>query len=471
MRVVELFAGVGGFRLGFEQANSKLGDEYYKVIWSNQWEPATKAQHASITYRENWNLTETKSENVYSNIDADDIHSNQDISKVNVSEIPNHDLILGGFPCQDYSVAKTLNKSSGIKGVKGVLWWEIHRIIESRKPECALLENVDRLLKSPTSQRGRDFAIMLSALDKLGYDVEWRIITASDYGMLQRRKRVFIFAYRRDSRLSKSLRSKSPTSWVKRNGIFAKAFPVNVDVGTQISLTGEPIVVMKHILDNDDYELHEVSDSFNLGKSKGTPFQSAGLMIDGKFFTEKVTPVYNQRITTLGDILLDSKSIELEYLISPNDMLRDKGWIYQKGAKREPRKGTEGFTYLYSEGPVTFPDALDKPSRTIITGEGGSGASRFKHVVKFKLSGSHKKWLENYDRDEIAKVRELTNLGKNEWVRRLNPVELERLNMMPDNHTLGHSASKRAFLMGNALVVGVVEKLAFSLNKILVDSN
>lgn len=469
MRVVELFAGVGGFRLGFEEANSKLGHEYYKIVWSNQWEPATKTQHASITYRENWDLTENNKESNYTNAEKDDVHSNEDISLVDIADIPDHEMVVGGFPCQDYSVAKTLNKSAGIKGIKGVLWWEIYRIIEGKKPDYALLENVDRLLKSPTSQRGRDFAIMLSALDKLGYDVEWRLITASDYGMPQRRKRVFILAYRRDTYLSKLLRSKSPSNWIKSNGVFAKAFPVSIDA-LQTSLF-EQKPPMHSIINKGNYELHEVSDSFNVGKSKGTPFQSAGLMIDGEFFTEKVTPVYNQRITTLGDILLDSKSIELEYLISPNDMLRDKGWIYQKGAKREPRKGTEGFTYLYSEGPVTFPDALDKPSRTIITGEGGSGASRFKHVVKFKLSGSHKKWLENYDRDEIAKVRELTNLGKNEWVRRLNPVELERLNMMPDNHTLGHSASKRAFLMGNALVVGVVEKLAFSLNKILVDSN
>ena len=223
-------------------------------------------------------------------------------------------------------------------------------------------------------------------------------------------------------------------------------------------------------MDKRNYELHEVSDSFNLGKSKSTPFLSAGLMIEGEFFTQKVTPVYNQKIETLGDIMVESKSVEIEYLISPNDLLRDKGWIYQKGAKREPRKGTGGFTYLYSEGPVTFPDALDKPSRTIITGEGGSGASRFKHVVKFKLSNPQIKWLENHNQDEITRVRELIGLDNSEWLRRLTPVELERLNMMPDNHTFGHSASKRAFLMGNALVVGVVERLAISLSEILNNS-
>ena len=468
MRVVELFAGVGGFRLGFEDANLKLGHEYYKIVWSNQWEPATKTQHASITYREKWNLTENNKENNYTNAENDDIHSNEDISMVDIADIPDHQMVVGGFPCQDYSVAKTLNKSAGIKGIKGVLWWEIYRIIEGKKPEYALLENVDRLLKSPTSQRGRDFAIMLSALDKLGYDVEWRIITASDYGMPQRRKRVFILAYRRDTPLSKMLRSKSPSNWIKSNGVFAKAFPVSIDA-LQTSLF-EQKPPMQSIMDKRNYELHEVSDSFNLGKSKSTPFLSAGLMIEGEFFTQKVTPVYNQKIETLGDIMVESKSVEIEYLISPNDLLRDKGWIYQKGAKREPRKGTGGFTYLYSEGPVTFPDALDKPSRTIITGEGGSGASRFKHVVKFKLSNPQIKWLENHNQDEITRVRELIGLDNSEWLRRLTPVELERLNMMPDNHTLGHSASKRAFLMGNALVVGVVEKLAISLSEILNDS-
>ena len=83
-------------------------------------------------------------------------------------------------------------------------------------------------------------------------------------------------------------------------------------------------------------------------------------------------------------------------------MLRDKGWIYQKGAKREPRKGTGGLL-IYILKVCYISDALDKPSRTIITGEGGSGASRFKHVIKFKLSNPQIKWLD-HNQDELLEL-------------------------------------------------------------------
>ena len=103
-------------------------------------------------------------------------HSDKDIFNVPTSDIPDHDLLVGGFPCQDYSVATTLKNSKGLIGKKGVLWWAIHRILEekgSKRPKYLFLENVDRLLKSPASQRGRDFAVMLKSLNDLGYAVEW----------------------------------------------------------------------------------------------------------------------------------------------------------------------------------------------------------------------------------------------------------------------------------------------------------
>lgn len=155
IKVVELFAGVGGFRLGLEGWNGKSASSRYrkslkstyKIIWSNQWEPSTKTQHASMVY-----------ENRFGKFG----HSNEDISKVDVTEIPDHDLLVGGFPCQDYSVATTLKNSKGLIGKKGVLWWSIHRILSEKKvkPKYLFLENVDRLLISPSVQRGRDFAII-----------------------------------------------------------------------------------------------------------------------------------------------------------------------------------------------------------------------------------------------------------------------------------------------------------------------
>ena len=193
---MELFAGVGGFRLGFEGPSEEANRDKFKVVFSNQWEPSTKRQHAAEIYAERWNMesigdSETR---FRSKTHPDDMFVNEDIATIDAKEIPEHDLLCGGFPCQDYSVAKTLDKSAGLEGKKGVLWWEIHRITKHHMPQYLLLENVDRLLKSPRGQRGRDFAVMLASLDELGYTVEWRVIDASEYGFPQRRKRVFIFA-------------------------------------------------------------------------------------------------------------------------------------------------------------------------------------------------------------------------------------------------------------------------------------
>ena len=115
--VVELFAGVGGFRLGLDKSG-------WKTIYANQWEPGKKNQWAFDCYDKHF---------------KDSINSNEDIASVNASEIPSHTLLVGGFPCQDYSVASTLINSKGIEGKKGVLWWEIRRIAEEKKPNFILL--------------------------------------------------------------------------------------------------------------------------------------------------------------------------------------------------------------------------------------------------------------------------------------------------------------------------------------------
>lgn len=398
IRVIELFAGVGGFRIGLERA-SKL----YKTVFSNQWEPSTKRQDASMIYCRQFGM---------------EGHSNIDISTVDVSEIPDADLLVGGFPCQDYSVATTLKHSAGIEGKKGVLWWQIHRILSTHKnpPRFLMLENVDRLLSSPASQRGRDFAIILASLSDLGYIVEWRVINAADYGMPQRRRRTYMFAYKKDTPFFKKY--ENPTSWLTKDGIMAQSFPIQpLDLRpTTFHITGS---------------LAEISENFNKGKSS-SPFKNAGIMICRQIYTAQVNPRYSGPYLTLGDVLLDEADIPSEFFISQENVSK---WAAAKGGKKEKRinKAT-GFEYNYSEGAMAFPDSIEKPSRTIITGEGGSSPSRFKHIIQ-------------------------TPTGR---YRRLTPIELERLNMFPDNHTFGASDMRRAFLMGNALVTGIVERIAIN---------
>ena len=399
IRVIELFAGVGGFRIGLERASSR-----FKTVWSNQWEPSTKRQDASIIY-----CREFGSEG----------HSNEDINTVDVNDIPEADMLVGGFPCQDYSVATTLKNSGGIEGKKGVLWWQIHRILKNQPnaPKYLMLENVDRLLSSPASQRGRDFAIILASLSDLGYIVEWRVINAAEYGMPQRRRRTYMFAYKNDTPIAHAI--KSPSDWLYSKGIMANAF--NVESSNIPPLTFQITGT-----------LSTVSEQFNRGKST-TPFKNTGLMIDRKVYTVATAPAYDGPFVNLGDILIDEESISDDFFINDTDLER---WKYAKGSKSEKRiNKTTGYEYNYSEGAMAFPDSTEKPSRTIITGEGGTAPSRFKHIV-------------------------MTPSGR---YRRLTPIELERLNMFPDNHTLGASDMRRAFLMGNALVTGIVERIGLQL--------
>jgi len=332
-------------------------------------------------------------------------------------------MLVGGFTCQDYSVATTLKNSKGLIGKKGVLWWSIHKIISEKenKPKYLFLENVDRLLISPSQQRGRDFAIILKSLNDLGYAVEWRVINAADYGMPQRRKRVFILAYLKDSIVYNDIKDYNSTDWLLKDGTLAKAFPVqseNILFPKEFKLKGDIV---------------DISENFNKNGITGM-FENSGFMMNSIVTTIKTTPVYEDNFMTLKDIIQDEEVPE-EFYINDEDL--DK-WMYLKGAKKEMRKNSQGFEYHYSEGGMIFPDPLDKPSRTIITGEGGKSASRFKHVIK-------------------------TSKG----YRRLSPVELERLNMFPDNHTKfeGITDTKRAFFMGNALVVGVIEKIGVTLSE------
>ena len=391
--VAELFAGVGGFRIGLARAG-------WKTVFSNQWEPATKVQHASEVYVARF---------------GENGHSNEDIAKV--ASLPkNIDLLVGGFPCQDYSVAKTLNSSKGLKGKKGVLWWEILRLVHKQKPKFIFLENVDRLLKSPSNQRGRDFAVMLKTLGDEGYAIEWRVVNAAEYGFPQRRIRVFIVATKKKPGTKKS----KPESLIGKTGILARALPIE-------SLSGA-----LNEIDLSD-EVDEISSKFNKGASK-SPFLSAGYFSDGIAYSIKSEAKLSTNKVVLGDVLEPDSKVPDSYWVEEK---RLKEWKYLKGAKSIERthKGS-GTVYNYAEGKMAFPDLLTNPSRTILTGEGGTTPSRFKHIIKTKNG-----------------------------YRRLTPIELERLNGFPDNWTQTDSSgksiadAKRAFFMGNALVIGLIEKV------------
>lgn len=416
--VAELFAGVGGFRLGLEgykdpsnKTNNLPKAGTFKTIWANQWEPpgSPTRQFAANCYKTHF---------------GNDSVVNEDINKVlteydqGLRDIPSVDMVVGGFPCQDYSVAKPLSQSGGIEGKKGVLWWDIYKFLKiqlDKSPENAewcLLENVDRLLKSPASQRGRDFAIILSCLASLGYCVEWRVINSAAYGFSQRRKRVYILTRRNANwELSERLTS----------GIMSRAFPFN-PVGniSYVDIPKDPF---------------DATKDFNSERSKTSPFLDAGVMVDNRVITCKVEEVYKGQFKTLGDVLSPENEVPENYFVDSSQLYR---WEYLKGSKREERTNKHtGQTYFYSEGSMAFPDLLTNPSRTILTGEGGASPSRFKHIIKV-----------------------------GERYRRLVPDELDQLQGFPKGWTnTGMSDNNRAFCMGNALVVGVVNRIGKEIYK------
>lgn len=419
LKVIELFAGVGGFRVGFNNAAKSR----FETVWFNQWEPGKTKQHAHDVYAKLWDISDLS-------------HTNTDIEKVvtsHMNSVPDHDLLVGGFPCQDYSVAKPLRKSEGLIGKKGVLWWSIVSIVKQlqetpkrKAPKLLLLENVDRLLKSPAKQRGRDFAIMLRSLETLGYEVEWRVINAADYGFPQRRRRVFILAYKNNTGIAKEMRSQGHLKWLN-SGTLGKSFPVEKSVEEHLE---------EIILKGDE---KEISDKFGVNL-KVSPFQNAGVMIRGKVYTAKVRHKEPKSTETLGDHILTDKEVIKKfgehYFIDDKTTL--KKWQIQKGPKKIQRVNKQtGVEYTFSEGGMSFPDLLERPSRTIVTGEGGSGPSRFKHVIQSPQSGRY---------------------------RRLTPVELEKLSMFEPGHTAEGvngpiSDNMRAFFIGNALVTGAITKI------------
>jgi len=402
--VIELFAGVGGFRIGlnnivsFDENGKALEEGNFKFVWANQWEPSTKLQHAADCYKYHFGEI-----------------CNEDISTVDKKSIPNHSLLCGGFPCQDYSVAHSLSKEKGIEGKKGVLWWQINEILKVKKTPFVFLENVDRLLKSPSKQRGRDFGIMLKCFDLLGYSVEWRVINAADYGLPQRRRRTYIFAYKDSTKYGKSESVLKSEDIINKDGIFAKAFPIN---------TSEKFkqVDLRKIVDLADF-----SDTFAFG------FETSGYMSNGLVTTTKAEPILINPIT-LGQIAV--KGAKEEYYLSDSEISK---FEYLRGSKKIPRVDANGFEYMYSEGAMSPYDELSLPGRTMLTSEGT--VNRSTHIVKDP----------NTNR-----------------LRYLTPVECERMNQFPDDWTnTGMPNKRRYFMMGNALVCGIVKKLGTEIDKII----
>lgn len=397
--ICELFAGVGGFRLGFDRLQTG-----WKTTWFSQWEPGARTQWAHQCYVKHFG-------------DSPDIngeyHTCEDIATVKKETIPDHSLLVGGFPCQDYSVAHPLSSAQGIEGKKGVLWWQIRDTIIAKEPPFCLLENVDRLLKSPAKQRGRDFAMILACLAEQGYSVEWRVVNAAQYGAAQRRRRTFIFAYKNDTAYGKKASAYNNEQIMSKNGFMVTAFPIT-EMG---SISSKELPT----------DLVELSDHFSFN------FENAGYMTGYTVYTSTVTEAAEAPIT-LGEVL--QHNVDGKYFITSDKMAK---WAYLKGAKKVDRTSASGHEYTFSEGPIAFPDPWNKPGRTMLTSE--STLNRSTHVVCDPDTGT---------------------------MRILTPVEAERLQGFDDEWTnTGMPDRMRFFCMGNALVVPMITRMGKVLDAII----
>lgn len=406
IRTVELFAGVGGFRLGLETASDS-----FKVIWANQWEPSMREQYAFDCYTAHFG--------------GGKHHVCQDIAKVK-NNVPDHDLLVGGFPCQDYSILK--KNSEGIEGAKGVLWWQIDAILRDKHPKYVILENVDRIIRSPAKQYGRDFSIILRCFYEKGYAVEWRVINAADYGYAQRRRRTFIVAYLNETQRFRDLAEGVCTKGLKymhryvlENAVLADAFPISSYNRTYTESWVDEMVY---------------PDMPDVSRRQKVNLYNAGVMMNGYIYSVDVKSQHKEPIPL--SIILENDIVDEHYFLHNEDMPK---WSYAKGAKSEKRKRRDGSEYWFSEGSVQFPEPLNKPSRTILTSETKVG--RTSHVVIDQVTGR---------------------------LRTLTPVECERLNGFPDGWTeTGMPEKMRYFCMGNALVVPLVTQIGKSILKDFFD--
>lgn len=426
--MTELFAGVGGFRLGLERIEAG-----WQTNWFSQWEPGKTKQWAHDCYVHHFG-------------DSPDLKgeftTGINISDVDKFSVPDHTLLCGGFPCQDYSVAHSLSSSKGIEGKKGVLWWDIRNMLIAKRPPFVLLENVDRLLKSPASQRGRDFGIILSSFAQLGYRVEWRVINAAEYGAVQRRRRTFIFAYNRNTDYAERMKDVEAIDIISKHGMMAQAFPIE-EIGVEhiVEVPATDVSnVDRHLLyeegiEESDNDLLEITKNFEFN------FRNVGFMKDGVVTTADVVPRKEEPIL-MSEIA--QSHVDDIYYIPVEDMA---SWTYMKGAKKIPRVSASGHEYIFSEGPIAFPDPLDRPARTMLTSEGTKNRST--HVIADPGTGR---------------------------LRLLTPIETERIQGFDDNWTKWSDingiatempARMRRFCMGNALVVQMVTRMGKIINEIV----
>lgn len=368
MKFIDLFAGVGGFHEGIRRANPKA-----ECVYSNEWD-----KHAAEVYRKHFGECDTT-----------------DITTVRAEDIPGHDLICGGFPCQAFSVA---GKRRGFEETRGTLFFDILRIARHHRTPYLLLENVKGFLNH---DGGATFHTILRSLDELGYDCQWQVLNSKDFGVPQNRERVFIVGHLR-----------------------GKPRPQVFPIGQTTEGSAGPEASKEAIL---------------TGTQTARQYANWG----GDF----VISQYGETRTSKHSPTIRTPS----------------------GGNRMPMvRVKEATSKGYAEAAEGDSINLAQPNSATPRGRVGKG------VANTLETGVQQAVVQAVDTKQVGKARFTDNvatLGANDYkepkavsienrIRRLTPVECERLQGFPDGWTEGQSDTQRYKQMGNAVTVNVVEAVA-----------
>ena len=372
MKFIDLFAGIGGFRYGLQKVEiesesssdhesgaSQHGQRAFHCVWSNEWD-----KYASQIYKKHYGECDTR-----------------DIRTVDTKDIPDHDLLCAGFPCQSFSIA---GKRLGFEDTRGTMFFEIARIIRDKRPRYFLLENVKGLL---SHDEGKTFQTILGVLSDLGYEYQWQVLNSKNFGVPQNRERVFIVGHLRET---------------SRPEVFP--------IGESYSIS------------------HQTKYAEQAGRSRISSTIDArygSLRNAGETYLHYIGGIRGKRDMWLKDDKQNSRNFSQGQRVYSSDGIAST--IAGNAG------GLGGKTGLYAI-PVLTPDRMEKRQ----------------NGRRFKNDGDPAFTLTSQDKHGVYD-------GLN--IRRLTPVECERLQGFPDNWTEGISDTQRYKCLGNAVTTLVITEI------------
>lgn len=372
MKFIDLFAGIGGFRYGLQKVEiesesssdnesgaSQHGQRAFHCVWSNEWD-----KYANQIYTKHFGECDSR-----------------DIRTIDTKDIPDHDLLCAGFPCQSFSIA---GKRLGFEDTRGTMFFEIARIIRDKRPRYFLLENVKGLL---SHDEGKTFQTILGVLSDLGYEYQWQVLNSKNFGVPQNRERVFIIGHLRET---------------SRPEVFP--------IGESYSIS------------------HQTKYAEQAGRSRISSTIDArygSLRNAGETYLHYIGGIKGKRDMWLKDNKQNSRNFSQGQRVYSSDGIAST--IAGNAG------GLGGKTGLYAI-PVLTPDRMEKRQ----------------NGRRFKNDGDPAFTLTSQDKHGVYD-------GLN--IRRLTPIECERLQGFPDNWTEGISDTQRYKCLGNAVTTLVITEI------------